>query len=635
MRMPSLRKVLRRPAIFAAILAAGLSACSREDPAEERSTEPTTGEKAPVPTGDSPEAEIPLDSIGLVDPQRHEEPPKAEWRGETFNDLAGAQLKALGKVLEHPDDIDADALGGLLEEGSDTDTTSLVPASLEVVFEDSVFRVQRPPAAGAEYGNADNLPAALGEFVAPFAGATDMRSKAKIFSVELEEPTQPACEVYFQISATVDGSRLARRVRWQCEWSWPSADEAPKLRSITALDFEETSGKGDAFGDIAAAAFGEDAADLVEQFGRGIDHWAARIESRYGIGLSGWHGIAVGDANGDGLDDVYICEPGGLPNRLLIHAPGGGVIDASAVSGTDFRLQTQSAIFVDLDNDGDQDLALATTLGVLLMENDGRANFTVKVARLIPDAAPLSVSAADFDLDGDLDLYYGCYTLRSSNIDGVQILGRPIPYHDANNGGRNSLDAQRHRLAFLRGDQRPRARRRTTGASRFAASWEDYDDDGDPDLYVANDYGRNNLYRNDRDENGDHTFTDVAAGGRRRGHLRGHVRFSWSRCGRRWRPRPLRQQHVVERRQPHRLPAQLPNRRGRRVSSRRLPAPRARQLPVPQQRRRHLLRRERRAGRDHGALGLGLALLRHQQRRPPGHRRGQRLHHPAGPKGDL
>jgi hypothetical protein len=40
----------------------------------------------------------------------------------------------------------------------------------------------------------------------------------------------------------------------------------------------------------------------------------------------------------------------------------------------------------------------------------------------------------------------------------------------------------------------------------FAASWEDYDGDGDADLYVANDFGRNNLYRNDGGN-----FTDVAA----------------------------------------------------------------------------------------------------------------------------
>jgi hypothetical protein len=40
----------------------------------------------------------------------------------------------------------------------------------------------------------------------------------------------------------------------------------------------------------------------------------------------------------------------------------------------------------------------------------------------------------------------------------------------------------------------------------MACSWEDYDDDGDQDLYVANDYGRNNLYRNDGGR-----FIDVAA----------------------------------------------------------------------------------------------------------------------------
>ena len=45
----------------------------------------------------------------------------------------------------------------------------------------------------------------------------------------------------------------------------------------------------------------------------------------------------------------------------------------------------------------------------------------------------------------------------------------------------------------------------------FAPTCEDYDDDGDPDLYVANDYGRNNLYRNDRDAEGNFHFTDVAA----------------------------------------------------------------------------------------------------------------------------
>jgi hypothetical protein len=84
-------------------------------------------------------------------------------------------------------------------------------------------------------------------------------------------------------------------------------------------------------------------------------------------------------------------------------------------------------------------------------------------------------------------------------------LGNPIPYHDANNGARNTLYRNEGQFSFtdattvvgLDADNR-----------RFshAAAWEDYDRDGDPDLYVVNDYGRNCLYRNDAGH-----FVNVAA----------------------------------------------------------------------------------------------------------------------------
>ncbi len=80
-----------------------------------------------------------------------------------------------------------------------------------------------------------------------------------------------------------------------------------------------------------------------------------------------------------------------------------------------------------------------------------------------------------------------------------------MPYHDANNGPANYLFANL-------GDWEFRDVTADVGLDvnnhRFswAAAWEDYDRDGDPDLYVANDYGRNNLYRNDSGH-----FVDVAA----------------------------------------------------------------------------------------------------------------------------
>ena len=143
------------------------------------------------------------------------------------------------------------------------------------------------------------------------------------------------------------------------------------------------------------------------------------------------------------------------------------------------------------------------------MANDGRGIFTVKDAKLVPEAAPMAIASADFDLDGDLDFYVGCYSLRRGSVE-AQVLGRPIPYFDANNGGRNVLFRNDRDWKFTDATV---ANGLDANNRRFtlAAAWEDFDNDGDQDLYVANDYGRNNLYRNDAHPEGGRTFNDVAA----------------------------------------------------------------------------------------------------------------------------
>jgi hypothetical protein len=88
---------------------------------------------------------------------------------------------------------------------------------------------------------------------------------------------------------------------------------------------------------------------------------------------------------------------------------------------------------------------------------------------------------------------------------GVQRVFSPVPYHDANNGGRNALfrnDGNFHFTDVTEATGLDVNNRRFS----FAASWEDFDNDGWMDLYVANDFGRHNLYRNDHGH-----FTDVAA----------------------------------------------------------------------------------------------------------------------------
>jgi hypothetical protein len=236
----------------------------------------------------------------------------------------------------------------------------------------------------------------------------------------------------------------------------------------------------------------------------GLDYWLDRLEQQFGILAAGYQGISVADVNGDDLDDVFVPQPGGvaggLPNRLFEQNPDGTARDISAEAAVDWNIETHAGLFVDLDNDGDQDLVVATVMGLVFAENDGTAKFSRKLVKLTPDAPPMSLAAVDFDLDGDLDIYACCYSPRTSS----PLMGRPIPYHDANNGGRNALFRNEGDWKFVNATKLVGLDQNNRRFS-FAAAWEDFDNDGDQDLYVANDYGRNNLYRNDGGQ-----FIDVA-----------------------------------------------------------------------------------------------------------------------------
>src|SRR5690606_5896873 len=121
-----------------------------------------------------------------------------------------------------------------------------------------------------------------------------------------------------------------------------------------------------------------------------------------------------------------------------------------------------------------------------------------------PDRAAMLTSGAlaDYDGDGYLDLYVCAYDFWQAGSE----YDAPTPYYDAVNGPPHLLFRNRGDGTFEEATEAAGLMRNNDRFS-FAASWADYDDDGDQDLYVANDFGRNNLYRN----NGDGTFTDVAA----------------------------------------------------------------------------------------------------------------------------
>jgi len=289
---------------------------------------------------------------------------------------------------------------------------------------------------------------------------------------------------------------------WALEWTLKPGADAPTLESIAVESHEETTGSKSLFADCTEAALGANGA-FDSQIRPGSDHWTARIDANLGIDIGGWQGIALADVNGDGLDDLYSCQPGGLPNRLFLHGQDGKGTEVSAEAGVDWLDATHAALFVDLDNDGDQDLLASVDQGLLVCAGDGRGKFAFSAARVIPASIPYSLAAADYDADGDLDVFVCGYNPRAG-VNRHLLFARPVPYHDANNGGPNVLFRNDGGLELRQVTKRVGLDENNRRFS-YAAAWEDYDEDGDPDLYIANDFGRDNLYRNDGGR-----FTDVA-----------------------------------------------------------------------------------------------------------------------------
>ena len=243
-----------------------------------------------------------------------------------------------------------------------------------------------------------------------------------------------------------------------------------------------------------------------EQLFKGIPYWMARLDASTGIDLYGNNGIAVGDIDNDGRDEIYVCQPAGLPN-LLYRWQDEKLVEVSA--GVDIEDDTSAALFLDLRNLGRQDLVVLRGSGPLLFLNDGKGRFTPSPDAFrfaqAPQGGFTGMAAADYDRDGKLDLYLCTYSFFQSEAQ----FRYPVPYFDAQNGPPNFLF--RNRLnpdgtGYFEDTTASSGINENNNRYSFAPAWCDYDGSGWPSLYVANDFGRNNLYRN---ENG--RFRDVAA----------------------------------------------------------------------------------------------------------------------------
>jgi tetratricopeptide (TPR) repeat protein len=285
---------------------------------------------------------------------------------------------------------------------------------------------------------------------------------------------------------------------WKTKWS-PGVSQR-QLVELSALAQEEIECevyRGKIFQDCTASIL-QRCDCLEDQLVYSLDQWAQRIPH---LDVAGRQGLAVGDINRDGLVDVYICQPHGLPNVLLIQNPDGTVDDAGKESNVDFLDASYGALMVDLDNDHDQDLVLTTDEGLLLLSNKGDDTFQLEHSVPIGRNAE-SISAADYDQDGDLDLFLCKYRSVEQT---PRLLELANSDESPMRGGRNILLQNNEGWEFEDVTERVGFTTENDEPTR-AAAWVDIDFDGDADLFVCNDFKRNRIYRND-----DGWFSDITS----------------------------------------------------------------------------------------------------------------------------
>ena len=414
-------------------------------------------------------------------------------------------LRRFARWLEAPAGVETPGVATTVEGAGE------LPGGL-VTDSFSVAAVTWTPAIGA-----DGTSVATGHPLAPqrlprAAGASQVRAlfspHAQLDRVELKltrvdrEPNGLRTRVLLNAHARLE----SQSTQWSgvVEMDW--LGNPPRLEAWRPTELDRTTLESNPFADVTAATLSHNPTygPLLRQ---SLDTFRGQLDAASGIDVYGHHGLAVADFDGDGRDDVYVAMAAGLPNLLLRGEADGRLTDITKRTGLDILDGTSQPLALDSDNDGDADMILVVDGGVLLLKNNGKGEFS-PVPEAFPAmrekrATPVAVTAADYDADGLVDVYVTAYVFsRGASSDGGSRL--PFPYHEAHNGAPNFLfrNAGNDRFVDVTETVGLAANNRRFS---FSAAWADYDDDGDPDLYVANDFGSNNLYRND----GERGFVEV------------------------------------------------------------------------------------------------------------------------------
>jgi hypothetical protein len=333
------------------------------------------------------------------------------------------------------------------------------------------------------------------ELLAEFASLEDMRFKIKKANYTVTNNTvtnstatadisADAVLYFFVVGRNSTGQR--RRLEGKAAIQAQRSEEGWRLAHFHFKEFSAAIAPRDLFNEVSLPA--------------GVYREAPSFGAPGNQGF-GAPGVALADAENDGDLDIVATGAGGT--MLYLNNGDGTFAETGVDAGLRPSPRASGALFVDIDNDGDSDLFFAAIGSQMLFENrlvpDGRLYFVDVSADAGIDhsAQGYSATTADVNMDGFPDLYVASYNRYGTIM--------PNSWSAATNGTPNLLFVNQGDGTFL---EQGRAWGVADSRWSYAAAFADLNEDGRPDLYVANDFGENAYYVNKGDR-----FADQASAG--------------------------------------------------------------------------------------------------------------------------
>ena len=282
---------------------------------------------------------------------------------------------------------------------------------------------------------------------------------------------------------------------------------------ILAASGAAAGGSAPAAGVLTVKVGGLRLRDVAQQVGLNFRQGSFRYgASPTDVGAMMGGGLCWLDYNGDGRQDLFVVNSysdadvttwqahGGLPTSELFENVGGKFVNVTRRAHAGLAVKGDGCVAADFNGDGRPDLLVTTTDGIRLLWNNGNGTFTDRTqqARLAGAAGWYSGAAvADVNGDGRPDLFVAGYTDLNTPSEGW-LATAGFPTSDAGvrdllylNEGQGTDGITRFREVGVQAGLEA-----TSFSHGLGAEFLDYNGDGRPDLYVANDEDPNMLYEN-------------------------------------------------------------------------------------------------------------------------------------------